>query len=91
VAVKRLKPFLKLAALASSVLLVAGCVSYRAGVLDWLKPAGASSADGSDGNVDNPKLMSGSKVGIFLPEDDSQPTSPSGEAKPDPDKSPSPK
>jgi hypothetical protein len=44
VAVKRIKPLLRLAALASSLLLAAGCVSYRAGVFDWLNPKESETA-----------------------------------------------
>lgn len=41
---KQLHPFLKLAAVVSSVLLVSGLVSYRAGAFNWLVEASAAPA-----------------------------------------------
>jgi hypothetical protein len=64
--VKRVRSLLRLAAVASSVLLVGGCISYRSGALDWLRddPAGSdlveAAADGdrpaaADGAPPTPK------------------------------------
>jgi hypothetical protein len=68
--------FLKLAAAASSVVLVTGLVSYRAGALNWLMPSEAPTADVEtsppvdpppyDPATTSPFLMSGSKSAIMV-------------------------
>jgi hypothetical protein len=73
--VKHANVVLKLAAVASSIVLVGGFVSYRAGALNWLvayeaptrvedkSPADPPQADGTS---TNPVIMSGSKSGIYI-------------------------
>jgi hypothetical protein len=75
--VKRPNPILKLAAVVSSVLLVAGFVSYRAGAFDWVgkadSPAVESEPNPADGASQSPAegapseaFISGSKSAIFV-------------------------
>ena len=55
----------KLAVIASSVVLIAGFVSYRAGAFNWSKPASPQPADPAATNSDDslvpPTIMSGTK------------------------------
>lgn len=78
---KRPNAVLKLAAVASSAVLVAGFVSYRAGAFDWVRstnppavePGQAADANGTDGTAPQSPdpgltnvMLSGSKSGIYI-------------------------
>jgi hypothetical protein len=62
------RPFLvKLATIGSSVLLVSGCISYRAGALDWLTQTDAPPADAKSGSPSNSNASAVTPEPIFLP------------------------
>jgi hypothetical protein len=69
---KLIRPFLKIAALTSAVVLVAAFVSYRAGAFDWLAPRGTPAPeivlDPSTFSVSQTNMMSSSKSGTVFVE-----------------------
>lgn len=69
---KQSRSFLKVAVIVSSVLLVGGLVSYRAGAFDWFMGTSAQSSGDA--------VMGGSKSKAFLVEPPSE-SAPSGPAK----------
>ncbi len=59
---------LKVATVVSSVLLVGGFVSYRAGAFDWLTGTGARPANSESSPALDPSLLSGSKSDLIFRE-----------------------
>jgi hypothetical protein len=95
--VKNANVLLKLAAVASSVVLVGGFVSYRAGALNWLmasevppaqvdENSPADQPPSAESPLATPAIMSGSKSGIYIvpaaPAAKDGPTAPSPAAPP---------
>jgi hypothetical protein len=71
VAMKQAHLLVKIAVLLNFVVLVGGCVGYRAGVFDWFGGRAASSSERGPSQQDSagaapqaPVLMPGSKIGI---------------------------
>jgi hypothetical protein len=67
----RAKTAVRLAVIASSVLLAAGFISYRAGAFSWLAPTNVPAIDGeassSEAPPSLPAVMSGSKSSFSYP------------------------